>query len=315
MQFLPCGAPSPTELLEIMKAHTQNVDRMLSHDSPTDLLSLIEYYEQLGQGVVISEACLVAAFDALDPKVGNGQTEDIERYEAVKTEAYQLLCHCGSMFANLAGPFKSLVHQGGGWSNQPVVHEGQTLYRNTFKTDTILSPEERRAEYEKRVQKFLNTGGSFDDIILLDAQNIRTLKPWAHYDYVMLPNYEIRVYPTAVEDRNGKPKAGHSLLIGAGEHFADPLILSAGELWILQDHAGDLETVIIASNSGHFKPDFSILEHTLPGLELLQVQSHQVAQFGGPNNIPAIFREIKELHNIDGLENKLPPDPTKMFHS
>jgi len=313
MQILPCGAPSHIELHNFMKTHTQNVDLMLQRDLPGDLSTLVDYYEQLGQGVVISEACLVAAFDALDPKVGTGITAEIDAYTDVKTEAYRLLCHCGTMFANLAVPFKNIVHRGGGWSNQPVTHQGKTLYRNTFKTDKTLSASERKSEYEKRVSKFLNTGGSFDDIVLLDPTSIRTLKPWSHYDYVMLPNYEIRVYPTAVEDRNGKPKAGHSLLIGAGEDFADPLILSAGELWILQDHAGDLETVIIASNSGHFKPDFSILEHTLPGLELLDVKANQVAQFGGPNNIPAIFREIKELHNIEGLEQKLPPNPTTLF--
>ena len=130
---------------------------------------------------------------------------------------------------------------------------------------------------------------------------------------IMLPNYETRVYPTAKEDRLGKPKAGHSLLIGAGQEFTDRLVLSAGEMWVLHDHAGDLEMVIIASNSGHFKPDFAILQHTLPGLQLLGIQPHQVAQFGGPNNIAAIFREIRELHGIEGLDKRLPADPATFF--
>ena len=66
MQILPCGAPSHIELHNFMKTHTQNIDLMLERELPSDLSALISYYEQLGQGVVISEACLVAAFDALD---------------------------------------------------------------------------------------------------------------------------------------------------------------------------------------------------------------------------------------------------------
>jgi hypothetical protein len=219
------------------------------------------------------------------------------------------------MFARLGAPFSTLVHGGGGWPNQPVEQLDRTLYRNTFKKNYALSGEERTQEYDQRVNTFLDGGGSFGDIILLDNESIRELMPWSHYDYVMLPNLEIRVYPTAKEDRGGKPKAGHLLLIGVGPEFEDRLVLSAGELWVLKDHAGDLETVSIARNTGHFKPDFSVLPHTVPGLNRLNVVEGQIGLFGGPNNIPAIFREIGEIHHIEGLDARLPPDSEGLFNS
>jgi len=89
--------------------------------------------------------------------------------------------------------------------------------------------------------------------------------------------------------------------------FDDRLIIAAGELWTLKDHADDLEAIILASNSGHFKPDYSALHNTLPGLERLGIPKERVILFGGPNNTKSIFKEIEEIHGIKGLKGRLCP--------
>ena len=308
-----CGAPSHEFLRTQLESHQKAVEEMVHGDLPTDLNQLIDMYDELGQTTSIAEACLVAAFNALDPRVGAGKTKTPDEYNAIKQQAFELLAHTGKQFSRLSDPFAQLVHGGGGWSNQPVDLDGKVLYRNTFKKNYQLSAEQRLQEYQNRVQKYLGGGGSFESIVLLNNENINGLVPWSHYDYVMLPNLETRVYPTSRRERRGKPKAGHSLLVGSEMDFDDRLILSAGELWILKDHADDIEAVIIASNSGHFKPDFRALAPAREGLEVIGIPEERIVMFGGPNNIQAVFREIGELHDIENLDSRLPPDPIDLL--
>lgn len=304
-------------LVRLVAAYTTELELLRTlrdQKTPHDLSTLVDVYSRLGVLVSTAEAILVSALNAADPHTPLDR-ETRSHYQALIPKAFELLHAGGRMFAGLDRPFSDLVHGGGGWPNRPIEHDGVTLYENTFKTSQTLSPEVRHAEYTKRVDRFLSEGGDFTDIILLTAESIRALKPWSHFDYVMLPDLETRVYPTAAADRNGKPKAGHSLLIGTGSDFEDRHVLSAGELWILKDYTGELEAVVIANNSGHFKPAFSALENTMPGLEALNVRRDQIVRFGGPNNIPAIFREITEIHGIQGLEAKGPPNPVDLIHS
>ncbi|MEC7986999.1 MAG: hypothetical protein VX278_17655 [Myxococcota bacterium] len=308
-----CGAPTHEFLISQLASHKVAVESMVQGELPTDLSQLIDMYDELGQTTSIAEACLVAAFNALDPRVGAGSTALPDQYHDVKKQSFALLSHTGHQFSRLAGPFAQLVHGGGGWSNQPVDVNGNILYRNTFKKNYTLTPEQRAQEYQNRVRKYLGGGGSFDAIVLLDAENINTLVPWSHYDYVMLPNLETRVYPTSRRERRGKPKAGHSLLVGSNGNFDDRLVLSAGEMWILKDHADDIEAVVIASNSGHFKPDFRALAPACAGLEAIGIPRERIVMFGGPNNIQAVFREVAELHGVDGLKQRLPPDPVVLL--
>ena len=73
--------------------------------------------------------------------------------------------------------------------------------------------------------------------------------------------------------------------------------------------------MIIANNSGHFKPAFNTLPNTIPGICRLGVPEDRIVLFGGPNNIAAIFREINDLHGITELEKRLPVAPTKLLKS
>ena len=294
--------------------HSSSIHGLLNGPLPRTLDELVDTYTTLGHAVSTAEATLVCALDAVDPETQLSQAERAP-YRMVIHVAFQLLRESGAMFARLDGPFSQLVHGGGGWPNRPIQRGDLTLYENTFKTRETLSPATRRAEYQVRVDTFLSGGGDFADITLLTPERLRSLKPWSHFDYVMLPNYELRVYPTAEADRDGKPKAGHSLLIGVGPTFEDRHILSAGELWILKDYTGELEALIIANNSGHFKPSFKDLPNTIPGLERLGVCRDQIVLFGGPNNIPAIFREITETHGVKGLHTRLPPGPAALIES
>jgi hypothetical protein len=57
-------------LNEELAAHKGAVDTMVAGALPTERASLIDLYAELGQTVSAAEACLVAAFDALDSRVG-----------------------------------------------------------------------------------------------------------------------------------------------------------------------------------------------------------------------------------------------------
>ena len=118
--------------------------------------------------------------------MGAGCSEHVDEYRKVQQLAFALLFNAGRQFARLSDSFSELVHGGGGWHNQPIQVGEQILYRNTFKTNRQLNPEERLSEYNQRVQHFLNRGGSFDSIVLLNEETVQTLVPWSHYDYVML---------------------------------------------------------------------------------------------------------------------------------
>lgn len=309
------GGLHPEILHGYLDTWSTAVGRMMEAPLPQDVHRLADIYEELGRAVSAAEACLVSALDALDPSTGGGVVADPVPFREVQEQALLLLRRSGAMFARLDKTFGQLVHGGGGWSNRPVEGGDRTLYLNTFKTDKDLDTGEREQEYLSRVDKFVSNGGSFDDIIHLNEPRLDTLTTWSHYDYVMLPNLETRVYPTAQEDREGKPKAGHSLLIGAGHEFEDRHILSAGEMWVIKDTAGDLESVIIANNSGHFKPSFKDLPNTIAGLVALGVPEERIVLFGGPNNIPAIFREMGELCQVEGLDQRLPVAPADLLRS
>lgn len=309
------GSSTPIDSAVLQQACDRFAGPVHSHKVealPSNLNELIGVYETLGGAVSAAEAALVGALDAVDPATGLSEAQKAP-YRPVIDGGFQVLRDCGEVFARLDGSFSTIVHGGGGWPNRPIETGGLTLYENTFKTRDTLTSDQRKSEYRLRVDTFLGKGGAFEDITLLTPESIRALKPWSHFDYVMLPNYETRVYPTAKADRGGKPKAGHSLLVGTNEDFDDRHILSAGELWILKDYTGELEAVIIANNSGHFKPSFRDLPNTLPGLERLDIRPDQVVLFGGPNNIGAIFREIGEIHGVDGLDARRPPDPTALL--
>ena len=147
-----------------------------------------------------AEAALVGALDAVDPATGLSEAQKAP-YRPVIDGGFQVLRDCGEVFARLDGSFSTIVHGGGGWPNRPIETGGLTLYENTFKTRDTLTSDQRKSEYRSRVDTFLGKGGAFEDITLLTPESIRALKPWSHFDYVMLPNYETRVYPTAKADR------------------------------------------------------------------------------------------------------------------
>jgi hypothetical protein len=303
----------PLQLLNDRLASAGETVHEVAEVNPDSLDSLIATYEGLGQAIATAEACLVAALDSLDTQTGGGRTSDEAGYTGVKDNAFSLLRRAGAQFARFDSAFGRLVHGSGGWPNKPVYPEARTLYTNTFKTSDTLEADSRQQEYDKRVQKFLAGGGDFGDIIPLDKHHLERMVNRVHYDYVMLPDYSTRVYPTAREHRGGKPKAGHSLLVGTEERFEDNPILMAGELWVLKDTAGDLEAVIIANNSGHYKPFFKDLDNVVPGLMQLGMPAERIVLFGGPNNIPTIFREISEIHGITDLEERLAPSPDTLL--
>lgn len=311
------GGIAPARLLAEIARAEKVIEAVLGNGRPGDIHGLVDHYSELGHASSRAQAVLLSALDALDPKTGGGVAHPPDAFRSLRAQAMDALRRAGEGFAHLEPAYGELVHGGGGWPNQPVLAEedrgdGQPLmhYRNTFKKAHTLTHEEQHAEYQQRVDKFLAAGGSFDDIAILDAGHLETLVHRERYDYVMSTTGITRVGTT-----RGDAKPGHSLLAVGGPELDNAPVLLAGEMWALRDSAGDLEVLLVANNSGHFKPSFEDLDNALDVLEQLGVPREKVVLFGGPNNLPAMFSEIGEKKDLPGLDERLPPSPRELLEA
>ncbi len=310
------GGLAPARLLAEIARAEQAIDAILGDGMPPDIHVLVDRYSLLGHASSRAQAVLLSALDALDPKTGGGVAHPPDAFRSLRAQAMAALRRAGEGFAHLEPAYGELVHGGGGWPNQPVLAaedrgDGRPLnhYRNTFKQAHTLTHEEQHAEYQKRVDTFLAAGGSFEeDIAILDAGHLETLVHRERYDYVMSTRGVTRVGTTT-----GNAKPGHSLLAVGGPELEDDPVLLAGAMGARRDSAGDLEVLLVANNSGHFKPSFEDLDNALDVLEQLGVPREKVVLFGGPNNLPAMFSEIGQNKGLGDLGDRLPPSPRELL--
>jgi hypothetical protein len=308
------GGLAPNLLTHHLDQARAVVEALFAAPLPTQGENLGSLYVKLGNAVSAAEAALLSALDALDPQTGGGTAIPAAPYEAIKEAAFWILNQAGEVFARIEPAFGRIVHGAGGWKSHPVeVHadrgDGIPLrhYRNTFKDNDADTVDERKAEYQERVDKFVAQGGRFEDLLLGNAETLANLEHRVRYDYVMLPSGLTRLYPTT----QGKAKPGHSLLADGDAHFNDENVLLAGELWVLKDSAGEVEAVMVANNSGHFKPLYEDLSNALPVIKEWGLTKDQIVLFGGPNNLPAILSEIEERCQVSGLMDQMPNGPSE----
>ena len=283
-----------------------------------NVFELAAAYGDLGQAQSVIEAVLVATLDALDPRTGGGVAQPRAGYDVLRARTFAALRRAGQIFAHLEPQFAGLVHGGAAWPSQPVEvspdrGDGEPLryYRNTYKRPPGLSPEQREAEQARRMGEFVAAGGDPGDILVADGELMASLRDRERYDYVLRADGSLRLYSNAPEV---DPKPGHSLLAaGLPGDDADAPVLLAGELWIYRDTAGDLEALVIANNSGHFKPRYEDLENAIPHLEALGIPAAKIVTFGGPNNLPALFMEMAGQAGLEDPESYQPEDPAVLL--
>lgn len=287
---------------------------------PTTPQQLVDGYARLGRAIATADACLLSALDALDPRTGGGVARPARPYAELREQAFAALRDSGHLFDRFEKSFSTIVHGDQAWPNQPVVEAAdrgdskpRVLYLDTFKKTPGLTPEQRQQEYQSRVDKFLAKGGRFEDIIVGQPGVFDRLENGVHYDYVIAGDGTLRL--GLLEDQPGKPKPGHSLLARGTPEFSDAPVIAAGELWVVKDTAGDVEAIVVANNSGHFKPSFADVGNSVPALEQLGAAPDQIVLFGGPNNLPSMFEEIKARYPEVVVENKLPPDSSALLAS
>lgn len=308
------GAPAAALLQQRLLDVARQLEALEAAALPTAPQPLVDAYGRLGKAAASAEAVLIAALDALDPRTGGGCAQPAAPYEAVRARCFELLRRAGALFNQLEPAFSAVVHGGKAWPSQPVQvaadrGDGQPLrlYRNTYKKAKVLTEAERRAEYQERVQRFTARGGRFDDIQPATPQSLAALASGEHFDYVMREDGSLRLGRLDQD-----PKPGHTLLAGAGPAFWDKPVRAAGELWVLKDSAGDVEAVLVANNSGHYKPAFADLANTLPALEALGIPRERIVLFGGPNNLPSMFEEMAAKFPGLDVSQALPPDPASL---
>lgn len=315
------GGALPSPVLDhLLHQAAALVDQVANAPLPQTMEELAATYARLGQGVAGAEAALLGALDALDPKTGGGAAKPAGPYERIRAAAFARLQTSGAAFAKMSAAFDALVHTGHAWPARPVVlaqdrGDGQPLraYENTFKNAASLTPAQRHAEFDARVSKFQARGGRFEDIITAHAGVFQELPSNLRHDYVLLPDGTLRLFPNEKDDDSGPVKPGHSLLAEGGPSFGDHKALLAGELWVLKDSAGDVEAVMVANNSGHFKPGFEDLPNAIPALMRLGIPKEKIVLMGGPNNLDAMFREMGAKD--PAITPRLPPNPWDILAS
>lgn len=309
------GGLAPSVLGRALDAAVASLAAIRARTAPTNAEELVDAYAGIGRATSTAQAVLRSALDALDAKTGGGPAKPATPFEHVKARAFQLLRDVGAAFAALEPSFGRIVHGGGGWPRQPLQRssdrgDGRPLfvYANTFKKPAPLTLDEQKREYASRVEKFAQTGGTFESVIEATKDTFATLPHLQPYDYVLNEDGTLRMFPTNDLDE-GAPKPGHSLLAEGNATYTRKNALLAGELWVVKDSAGDVEAVLIANNSGHFKPEYPDLANALPWLQKLGIPRDKVVLFGGPNNLPSMFAEMEERCGLTNLAARLPPPP------
>lgn len=310
---------SALPLVRALDVARRELDAVRAKATPTTPSELVDHYAAIGRATATAQAALRGALDALDALDAHGahgaHGSHGAPFEHVKARAFELLRDAGAAFAALEPSFGPIVHGGSGWPRQPVERkadrgDGRPLfaYKNTFKKPTPISVDEQRREYDARVAKFTSTGGKFEDIIVATSSTFARLDHLQPYDYVLNEDGTLRLFPTNDLDDNA-PKPGHSLLAEGGPNYTGKNALLAGEIWVLKDSAGDVEAVLVANNSGHFKPEYPDLANAIPHLARLGIPPEKVVLFGGPNNLPSMFAEMEERCGLTNLAARLPPPP------
>lgn len=309
------GGLAPALLGRALDAAAATLTAVRSRKEPANASELVDAYAGIGRSVAVAQAVLLSSLDALDAKTGGGVAKPSAPFEHLRARAFAMLREAGVAFDALEGAFANIVHGGNGWARQPVERaadrgDGRPLYayRNTFKKNAPLGDVEQRAEYATRVDNFARSGGKFEDIIVADRATFAELEGYVAYDYVLVESGTLRLFATNDLDPNA-PKPGHSLLAEGSATYTATNALLAGELWVLKDSAGDVEAVLLANNSGHFKPEYRDLANALPHLAALGIPADKVVLFGGPNNLPSMFAEIEERCGLAGLAARLPTEP------
>ncbi len=313
------GGLQPAVLGKALDRAAASLAEVRSRETPTTGPALAEAYVALGNAVALVEAALIGALDALDPKTGGRPAKPAAPFTHVKDRAFALLRESGAAFDGLRHAFADVVHGAIFWPSRPVERaadrgDGHPLrvYENNFKTAKDLTPDERRAAYAQKVAKFEGEGGRYEDILVGRPGLLESLDAMQAYDYVLSEEGTWRLFPT---DESAPAKPGHSILAEGGPVFTDAPALLAGELWVLKDSAGDVEAVLLANNSGHFKPEYPDLANALEFVDRLGLPRDKVVLFGGPNNLPSMFAEMEGRLQLDGLVARLPQDPAAILQS
>jgi hypothetical protein len=309
---------TPIETLSrLAAASAQQLDLLAARPLPEDVAELVDTYALLGWAQARAEATLLGALDALDPRTGGGVAQPESAYRELRRRAFDLLARAGELYDRFEPAFARLVHGGSAWPAQPTLAradrgDGRPLYyyRNTYKRAQQLPPAQRRAEHEARVRRFEAEGGRWSDLITATPGIFDRLPHNVRYDYVLLADGTLRL---CANDDSVPAKPGHSLLATGGREYDEAAVLLAGELWVYRDSAGDTEAVVIANNSGHFKPEFEDLVNALPPMQRLGLDPSLALLFGGPNNLDGMFEEIGENCHADDARSRLPPDARELL--
>lgn len=120
----------------------------------------------------------------------------------------------------------------------------ESIYYPNYRSDELLSEEEKATQYDKKLSEFLADGGSMSEIKKLTPDFLASLSGFSRFEYVQLEDGSIMVT---------EGKAGH-LLLANGK-----AVKAAGQIIFVKNTAKQVTLMIISNASGSYKPDlFSV---------------------------------------------------------
>jgi hypothetical protein len=125
-----------------------------------------------------------------------------------------------------------------------ISREGQSLYSPNYRSDRLLSEEEKEHAYQEKLTDFISHGGSLDEIKELNTAFLKTLPPFSRLEYVVREDGKVWVT---------SGKAGH-LLLAQGKS-----VRAAGQLLLIKDWQNKVQLAVISNASGTYKPDLASL--------------------------------------------------------
>ncbi len=165
------------------------------------------------------------------------------------------------------------------------------VFKDTMKKPGHHTREARLAYFQQRAAKFLDAGGSLADIKPVTAEVL------AGYPSGRLLEFVVDAFDTVrLTDAEKEPTPGHTLLAMGND------ALSAGTLRLFKNDAGEIESAVIGTFSGHFRAPAHTLAHMARHLVAAGVAPEKIVLQGGEAGSARAMEVLQRTMGLSGAD-------------
>jgi pyruvate kinase len=204
-----------------------------------------------------------------------------------KDRALQLLAQVADLQTEA---FDQAVERGDGRDPEGAVKAWAT-FKDTMKKAGHHSKDARLSYFGEKATAFIAKGGSLDQIKPVTADVL------AGYPSGRALEFAVDAFDVArITDAESDPTPGHSLLAMGGD------ALTAGTLKLFKNEAGEIESAVIGTFSGHFRSPASTLAHMARHLVAAGVDPDKIVLQGGEAGTARAMEVLQRTMGFDGAE-------------